>query len=119
MLNLTTIAATPRQAADAFAEMLDSKFFKALSEPTRIQLMRYLIANAPADIAAIAEAFPQDRSVISRHLQIMHTAGILRCEKAGRHVYYQIDGEAVLLRLEGLVAAIRPCLPVCCPPAQR
>jgi DNA-binding transcriptional ArsR family regulator len=118
MTTLQTTAATARQAADALEEILDSKFFKALSEPVRVALLRYLVSNAPADIAAIARAFPQDRSVISRHLQVMHAAGILRCEKMGRHVFYQIDGEAVLQRLEGLVQIMRQCLPACCPPAK-
>jgi len=118
MTTLPTIAATPRQAAEALGEILDSKFFKALSEPVRVALLRYLVSNAPADIAAIAQAFPQDRSVISRHLQVMHAAGILRCEKMGRHVFYQIDGEAVLERLKGLVQVMQLCLPTCCPPAK-
>jgi len=94
---------------------LDSKFFKALSEPVRVQILKYLILNGRSDIAAIARLFPQDRSVISRHLQVMSDAGILRSQKITRHMFYEIDGAFVLGTLEGIVEKTRKCLPECCP----
>lgn len=102
-------------ATDELIDSIDSKFFKALSEPVRVQLLKYLILSGKSDIASIAAAFPQDRSVISRHLQAMHNAGILRSAKVSRHVYYEIDGGVVLEKFERIAAQIRQCLPHCCP----
>ena len=95
---------------------LDSKFFKSLSEPVRQQLLKYLMLNGRSDIGTIAGHLPQDRSVISRHLQLMQEAGILICEKEGRFVYYSINGPEFLQKLESLVDQVRACIPICCPP---
>ena len=104
-----------QSVTDELIELIDSRFFKALSEPVRVQLLKHLIVGGKSDIASIAEAFPQDRSVISRHLQAMQSAGILRTEKISRHVFYEIDGPHVLEKFEGIAAKIRQCLPHCCP----
>ena len=96
-------------------EILDSKFFKALSEPVRINILKYLILNGRSDIAAIADSLPQDRSVISRHLQLMYDTGILNCEKITRHVYYEVNGGAFLKKMETILEKIRACMPECCP----
>jgi DNA-binding transcriptional ArsR family regulator len=103
------------KATDELVEILDSKFFKALSEPVRIQILKFLILNGRSDIAAIAKTLPQDRSVISRHLQFMHGVGILNCEKITRHVYYEINGDLFLARLTDIMEKIKECMPDCCP----
>ena len=69
------------QILDEFAKVLDSKFLKALSEPVRIEILKFIMRNGRTDIGTIAENMPQDRSVISRHLNLMHDVGILICEK--------------------------------------
>ncbi|UCD32879.1 MAG: winged helix-turn-helix transcriptional regulator [Desulfobacterales bacterium] len=101
---------------EELAAALDSKFFKALSEPVRVQILKYLILNGRSDIAAIAKDFPQDRSMISRHLQLMSEAGILKSQKITRHMFYEIDGPFVLGTLEGIVEKTKKYLPACCPP---
>ena len=70
------------QIAEELVEAVDSKFFKTLSEPVRVQILKYLMLNGRADIQTIAENMPQDRSVISRHLNLMQEAGILTCLEA-------------------------------------
>ncbi|MDJ0875921.1 MAG: winged helix-turn-helix domain-containing protein [Desulfobacterales bacterium] len=102
-------------AADELVEILDSRFFKALSEPVRIQIMKFLIINGRSDIGTIADAMPQDRSVVSRHLQFMQTTGILKSEKITRHVFYEINGREIYAKLAAMLANIRACMPACCP----
>jgi DNA-binding transcriptional ArsR family regulator len=100
---------------EELSKNFDSKFFKSLSEPARQQLLKYLMLNGRSDIGTIAQHLPQDRSVISRHLQLMQEAGILTCEKEGRFVYYSINGQEFLSKLESLADQIRECIPICCP----
>ncbi|MEW5848317.1 MAG: metalloregulator ArsR/SmtB family transcription factor [Myxococcota bacterium] len=95
---------------------LDTAFFKALADPTRIAMVMKLATQNGLDVDAISAGFPQDRSVISRHLQILQTAGILERQPQGRHVIYRLNGTLVLERLEGLVATIRAAMASCCPP---
>jgi DNA-binding transcriptional ArsR family regulator len=104
------------EVLDEFTEVYDARFFKALSEPVRIQILRYLMLNGRSDIGAITESMPQDRSVISRHLNQMHDVGILRCEKETRHMYYQINAQAFVDKLERFLNKIKKSISVCCPP---
>ncbi|MCP3924666.1 MAG: winged helix-turn-helix transcriptional regulator [Desulfobacterales bacterium] len=109
------LSKTPSQSVDELVDTLDSRFFKALSEPVRVQILKFLILNGKSDIAAISEDLPQDRSVISRHLQFMFDVDILDCEKITRHKLYEINGEAFISKLESILGKIRECMPECCP----
>jgi DNA-binding transcriptional ArsR family regulator len=103
------------KALDELVGVMDSKLFKTLSEPVRIEILRFLIETGRADIGEIAQKLPQDRSVISRHLHLMSEAGLLSTEKEGRHVYYEINGPTFLERLENIVSSFKKCLSSCCP----
>ncbi|MFX0203427.1 MAG: ArsR/SmtB family transcription factor [Candidatus Hodarchaeota archaeon] len=100
---------------DELVQNFDSKFFKTLSEPVRLDILKFLIQNGRADIGTIAEHMPQDRSVISRHLNLMHEAGILNCEKETRHMFYEVNGTAFIDKLEKITGQIRQCIAECCP----
>jgi len=80
-----------------------------------MQIMKFLLLNGRSDIATISAEMPQDRSVISRHLNLMSEVGILRCEKETRHMFYEIDGKVFLEKLENMTGQIRKCMPLCCP----
>lgn len=99
----------------ALVAALDDPLLKALADPTRCLLVRTLVQLGPSDIATIAEAHPQDRSVISRHLRVLLEAGVVRSSKEGRHVYYALDGPALVQRLEGLLAKAKALVATCCP----
>ena len=103
------------QIAEELVEAVDSKFFKTLSEPVRVQILKYLMLNGRADIQTIAENMPQDRSVISRHLNLMQEAGILTGEKENRHVFYNVNGQPFIEKFVDITEKIRKCMNECCP----
>ena len=94
--------ASLKKAVNECVAVFDTTFFKALCEPSRIAVLRELILLGRADIGGIAAKLPQDRSVIARHLQQLAAAHIVKAEKQGRHVYYQVDPEAIAMRLESI-----------------
>jgi ArsR family transcriptional regulator, zinc-responsive transcriptional repressor len=96
-----------QEAARRCVAVFDTGFFRALCEPARIAALRELILLGRADIAAIAARLPQDRSVVARHLHQLAAAQIVKAEKEGRHVFYEIDAGAVAERLEGILAITR------------
>ncbi len=102
-------------AADNCLRALDTEFFKALCEPSRLEVLRTMIKLGPADVGAIADESPLDRSVVSRHLQVLERAGLAAKRKDGRHVIYQLDGPAIMRKLGAAVSAIEPLVPLCCP----
>lgn len=95
-------------------EQMDSSFFKALAEPVRLEILKALIVVREADIHTIAKGLPQDRSVISRHLNILEDAGVVRVRKEGRHRYYSLQGDQFIERFEGILAAIKRCMALDC-----
>lgn len=96
-----------KEAARQCVAVFDANFFKAFCEPARIAVLQELILVGRADIAGIADRLPQDRSVIARHLQMLADAGVVRAEKEGRHVFYQLDAPAVRRRLEEILATTK------------
>lgn len=100
---------------DELVEVLDSKLFKTLSEPVRVEILKFVMLNGRSDIGTIAEHMPQDRSVISRHLNLMHEVGILKSEKESRHMFFEINCHTFLEKLEAITAQIRKCITECCP----
>ena len=105
---------TRKKAARGLSEIMDSKLFKALCEPVRVEILKVLTAKGRCDVSAIAENFRQDGSVVSRHLAILHDAGIVRREKEGRHVFFELDGPAMVERMEKILARFRNIVALCC-----
>lgn len=116
-MEFITVPHTP-QVLDDLVEALDSRMFKALTDPTRTQILKFLMMNGRCDISTIAANLPQDRSVISRHLNMMAEAGLLVAEKETRHRFYTINCENLLHEFEGIVADLKTCIAECCPPLQ-
>lgn len=104
------------RAARELREIFDENLFRALCEPVRVALLEFLTAHGRSDVATVADAFPQDRSVISRHLAALCRAGVVRREKVGRHVFFAVDGPGVLGRLEQMLDRFRRVVSICCPP---
>ncbi len=101
--------------ADRCCAAIDTRLFRALAEPVRVELIGRLIRQGPADIARLAAGLLQDRSVVSRHLRALERAGVVRSERRGRCVCYRLDGPALIAMLEPLLDTLRNLVPVCCP----
>lgn len=78
-------------------------------------VLRQLMLLGRADVGQIAEKLPQERSVISRHLQLLLEAGIVRMERAGRHRIYEVDGPAIVHKFELILHELARLAPYCCP----
>ncbi|GAU78319.1 helix-turn-helix transcriptional regulator [Fusibacter sp. 3D3] len=103
-------AITPEQMNKLFQQDI----FKILGENIRMEIIKFLALNGPADISTISEHFPQDRSVISKHLKMMKEEGLLILTVISRHHYYQLDGMAFLYKMEAVVSDIKVVLKNTC-----
>lgn len=114
----TTPAATRRKrerAAHELGAILDSQLFRALCEPVRVEIVKLLTACGRSDVQTIAAQVPQDQSVVSRHLAVLHRAGVVRREKVGRRVLFELDGISIVTRMERMIDQFRSIIPLCCP----
>lgn len=87
---------------------LDSAFrpelFRALAEPTRIQLLAVLMrAGGEANVSAIAQGLPIDTSVVSRHLRELVRAGVVEVEPRGRERWYRLRYDPLIDHFRELV----------------
>jgi len=64
--------------------------FKALSDPTRREILRLLGAKS-LSVTEIAGHFPISQPAISRHLGVLRSAGLVSAERAGQSVVYSLD----------------------------
>ncbi|MFV8751465.1 ArsR/SmtB family transcription factor [Nannocystaceae bacterium ST9] len=110
------MASPARAAAEEVAALLDTPFLRALAEPARLEVLKVLLLHGAGDVASLAAHLPQDRSVVSRHLQTLEDAGIVRSTWEGRHRRYALDGNALIARFELLSTKLRSLAPLCCPP---
>ncbi len=67
-----------------------TKVFKALSDETRLQILRY-ISQEEKCVGAVAQKFNITPSAASHHLKVLEEAGFVRRHKVQRWVRYQLD----------------------------
>lgn len=113
------MTSTRRTPACELASVFDAGLLAALCEPVRLDIVRVLVTRGRADLQTIAGHLPQDRSVVSRHLSLLHRSGVVRREKVGRQVFFELDGPALLERLERMVGGCRSIVAACCPPTPK
>jgi len=101
--------------AEAAIGVLDTRFLKALTDPTRVKIVKRLILMGASDVGTIASGLAQDRSVISRHLNTLEQARITTSRKMGRRVFYDIDGPYVVQKVTLILEALSPMAELCIP----
>jgi DNA-binding transcriptional ArsR family regulator len=76
--------------------------FKALSDPTRLRLIRLLsechggICNGgPLCVNALAHRLGVTQSAVSQHLRILRQAGMVRGARQGSFMHYSLDADGL------------------------
>jgi DNA-binding transcriptional ArsR family regulator len=103
-------------AVAALGDTLDTNFFKAIAEPVRQQIVLILLQEGRLNVQAVASHLVQDRSVVSRHQAFLEQAGLVRSHRIQRFTEYELDGPAIIERLERVLAQLRMAAALCCPP---
>lgn len=68
------------------------KVMKALSDPTRVQIMK-MLQHKTMCVCEIQTALDKAQSTTSKHLKILENAGLITYQKSGLWVNYQLaDG---------------------------
>ena len=81
-----------------------SEVMKALSDPTRRQILN-LLKKSSLTASEIGVHFPISAPAISKHLSILLDAELVRCRREGKYLYYELCAsvlEEVLLWLKDL-----------------
>jgi len=77
-------------AMDEIEEL--AEVFKALSDPTRMRLVRLLGESEGAlCVNALARILGVTQSAVSQHLRVLRQAGLVQGERRGHFVHYSLD----------------------------
>jgi len=84
-------------AAKMTPEMLElvAQRFHALGDPVRLQLMNTL-REGERTVNSLVETTNVSTANVSKHLQILHSAGFVTRRKEGVRVFYSLAGKDVL-----------------------
>jgi DNA-binding transcriptional ArsR family regulator len=69
-------------------------FFKALSDDTRREIL-VLLERRERNVTEIVRRFNLTQPTISRHLQVLREARLVRCERHGQHMVYRLEPETL------------------------
>jgi len=67
-----------------------ARYFGLLSEPTRLKIL-HTICQDERSVSAIVAATGATQTNVSRHLALLHQAGVVSRRRAGNVVYYRVD----------------------------
>ncbi|MDI1224490.1 MULTISPECIES: ArsR/SmtB family transcription factor [Acinetobacter] len=68
-------------------------FFKCLSDPTRLDILKIELAQGNVCVCEITEALNLSQPKISRHLALLRNLSILLDQRKGQWVYYRLNPE--------------------------
>jgi len=71
-----------------------SPILKALSSPTRLQMVD-LLKKRPLCVNAMASSLGISPAAVSQHLQVLRATAIVQTEKRGYFVHYRLNEEAL------------------------
>lgn len=81
--------------------------FKALADPLRLRILTLLPDRDRCEdvynVSELAEELGVAQPTISHHLRLLKQAGLVRCRKMCRDVYYWVDRAALEERMRDLL----------------
>jgi DNA-binding transcriptional ArsR family regulator len=98
----------PAQLIAAEAEKDNSEqlveVFRALGDPTRLEMMRMITRDGEVACTTFLERFGVTKSTISYHVRILRTAQLVRIRKEGTYYFYRLA--TALDELPGMADAL-------------
>ena len=83
------------------------KIFEALASAPRRKILAYL-SEVELTAGEIASRFAMTKPAISKHLQILKNAGLIRGDKRGQFIHYSLVRENLVNTLNGFVQNVCP-----------
>lgn len=80
---------------------MEQDIFKALADPTRRAIFEKL-AGGGMNASALREGMAISQPAMSQHLAVLRTAGLVREERQGRFVNYEVDPDGLALIVQWL-----------------
>ncbi|MGA7398315.1 MAG: metalloregulator ArsR/SmtB family transcription factor [Solirubrobacterales bacterium] len=95
----------PRPLPEPLVEMISQRF-RVIGEPMRIRLLDTL-RDGDKTVTELVEALDASQQNVSRHLGVLHQAGIVGRRKDGNFVRYSITDESIFAICEMVCGGLR------------
>lgn len=95
----------PHPIPDPLADLIAERF-KVLGEPMRIRILDQL-RDGPRAVGVLAESLGTSQQNVSKHLALLHGAGIVSRERHGNAVLHAIADEGVFEMCEHVCGGIQ------------
>lgn len=89
-------------------ECKQAELFKVLSVTSRIRIIEFLREKGPFSVKEMAEALGITPSAVSQHLKVLRYAGLVRSERKGYWLPYEIN-QAALDQCRELLTEVCTC----------
>ena len=70
--------------------------FAALGDPTRLRLVARLCAAGPMSIVRLTEGADVTRQAVSKHLNVLAGAGLVRSRRRGRESVWEVEADQLV-----------------------
>ena len=85
---------------------LIARRFRVIGEPMRIRILERL-REGEATVAELTQSLGTSQQNVSKHLGVLHEAGIVGRRKEGTYTLYSIADESVLVLCEQVCGALQ------------
>lgn len=102
---MPTTTTLSKPLADELVELVAARF-RVIGEPMRIRLLERL-RDGERSVQELADELGANQQNISKHLAVLHGAGILARRRAGTRVLYAIDDPSVFDLCESVCGGIQ------------
>lgn len=82
--------------------------FRALSDPTRREVLRLLRERGSLTAGEIADHFDLARSTMSAHFAALRQAGLVVSERQGQRIVYSLHQSVIEEAIEAVVSVLAP-----------
>ena len=96
---------TPRPLPEPLVELIAQRF-GVIGEPMRIRILDHL-RDGPMTVSGLQQALSTSQQNVSKHLGVLHQAGIVERVKRGNHAVYCIAAETVFDLCEVVCGGLR------------
>ncbi|TCB77707.1 ArsR/SmtB family transcription factor [Acinetobacter sp. ANC 4173] len=71
--------------------MDQTNFFKCLSDPTRLDIIKWVLVRENVCVCELTELLQLSQPKISRHLALLRNLSVLLDQRKGQWVYYRVN----------------------------
>lgn len=79
---------------------------KALAHPPRLAILEILL-DGERCVCELMDALNQEQAIVSKHLRVLKSAGLLRSHKEGMKIYYSLCCSSVADMLHNISSSLR------------